>query len=125
LGWIKEEGNLYSSKSLKTFKVPRWVSLLFIASFVGQLVVTSNYHYVVGGIFRVLSGFMFIQGSVCLALFLEQRRVRRGVRTLIYSMATVLGFYALVGMGIMSPWILRRKNRVSPQILRTNLEEQT
>jgi hypothetical protein len=68
---------------------------------------------------------MFIQGSVCLALFLEQRRVRRGVRTLIYSMATVLGFYALVGMGIMSPWILRRKNRVSPQILRTNLEEQT
>jgi len=124
-GWIKEESNLYSSKSLKTFRVPRWVSLVFIVSFVGQLVVTSSYHYVAGGIFRVLSGFMFIQGSVCLALLLEQRKVRSGVRTLIYSMATVLGFYALVGMGIMSPWILRKKNRVSPQILRTNLEEQT
>lgn len=121
--WVKEQSSPYSAQSLRRFRIPRWIGFAFIASFIGTLTVSSQYQYVVGGIFRVLSGFMFIQGSICLALLLEQRKVRKGLRTVIYLFGVVLGFYALVGMGIMSPWILRRKG-ISPQILKENLEEQ-
>lgn len=122
--WVKDDSNVYSSKALKNFRVPRWISLAFIVAFVGTLLVSSQYQYFIGGIFRVLSGFMFIQGSVCLALLLEHRGVRRGLRTLIYVVACMLGFYALVGMGIMRPWILRKRKGISPQIPNQNLEEQ-
>jgi hypothetical protein len=121
--WFKSSENIYCSGRLKSLQLPRWLNIAFVVSFVSTLVGKPNEQYVLGGIFRVLSGFMFIQGSVCLAVLLQQRNVRKGIRTLIYIVATVLGFYALVGMGIMSPWILRR-NRISPQILKENLEEQ-
>lgn len=124
-GWVKEEKSYYSSASLKKLRIPRWLGLCFLASFVATFVIRSHYQYLVGGVFRVLSGFMFIQGSICLSIMLSQRGVRHGLRTLIYCVAVLLGFYALVGMGIMSPWILRKKGGISPQILPNNLEEQT
>ncbi len=124
-GWVKEEKSPYSAVSLKAFRVPRWLSLCFIISFALTLVVTSRYQYLVGGVFRVLSGFIFIQGSICLSILLAQRGVRHSVRTFIYCVAVLLGFYALVGMGIMSPWILRKRRGISPQILPNYLEEQT
>jgi hypothetical protein len=124
-GWIKEESNRYSASSLKGITIPRWLNLAFAVSFALTLFVTSDYQYLVGGLFRVLSGFMFVQGSVCLSILLAQRGVRHSVRTLIYCVAVLLGFYALVGMGVMSPWILRKRGRISPQILMNNLEEQT
>ena len=124
-GWIKEEGNSYSATSLKGIRIPRWLNLAFAGSFALTLLVTSDYQYVVGGVFRVLSGLMFVQGSICLSILLTQRGVRHSVRTFIYCVAVLLGFYALVGMGVMSPWILRKRSRISPQILPNNLEEQT
>jgi len=124
-GWVTDEKSPYSSNSLRQFSVPKWVAGAFLVSFFLTLTVTSNFQYLVGGIFRVLSGFMFIQGSICLSVMLSQRGVRHGVRTLVYGVAVLLGFYALVGMGIMSPWILRKRRGVSPQISPNNLEEQT
>jgi Predicted membrane protein (DUF2232) len=124
-GWVKEETNVYSSKSLKALRLPRWMNPLFALFFALTLIVTSPAHYAISGVFRVLSGFLFIQGSICLSIVLEQRGVRKNIRTLIYCLSVLLGFYALVGMGMMSPWILRKRREVSPQISLSKLEEQT
>lgn len=123
-GWVKE-ASPYSSKALKSFRLPIVFTMAFSIFFAASVVVTSEYRFVVGGLFRVLSGFMFVQGSICLSVLLAQRGVRRGVRTFIFCVAVLLGFYALVGMGVMSPWLLRKKRGISPQILPINLEEQT
>ncbi|NBX68122.1 MAG: hypothetical protein EBR01_04045 [Proteobacteria bacterium] len=124
-GWVNDGKSPYSSVSLRELRLPHWVRLSFIVSLVATMLVKSQFQYLAGGIFRVLSGLMFIQGTICLSVVFSQRGIRRGVRTLVYSVAILLGFYALVGMGIMSPWILRKRRGVSPQAPLNQLEEQT
>lgn len=124
-GWVTDGKSPYCATSLRDFRLPKWIGISFIVSFVATMLVKSQFQYLAGGIFRVLSGFMFIQGTICLSIVFSQRGVRRPVRTLVYSVAIVLGFYALVGMGILSPWILRKRREASPQVLSNQLEEQT
>ena len=82
--------------------------LLFIGAFFGS----QQVQHIFGGAFRLAGAVMFIQGCVSLSQLLARRMVQARSRTLIYSVAILLGFYVLMGMGVISPWLFRKKEKL-------------
>jgi hypothetical protein len=115
LGWMAP-GHRYSGEGLRQVRLPAWVSVGFLALFVAAFFGPTRTEHLFGGIFRLAGSIMFVHGSICLSELLSRRVLRPRVRTLIYSLAIILGFYALMGLGVMSPWILRRKQRLEEVI---------
>lgn len=108
LGWFKEK-HAFSAGSLRNLKLPVWVSFIFVGLFISTFLETRGAHFLLGGSFRLVGSLMFIQGCICLSRFLELRGIRSGlVRTLTYLFAILFGFYAVIGMGVVSPWFFKR-----------------
>lgn len=107
LGWV-EGAHRFSGESLRQIRVPAWSSVVFVMLFAGAFSGSVQLQRVFGGLFRVAGCLMFIQGTVCLSEILARREIRPRVRTLIYSLAILIGFYALVGIGAMSPFIFKK-----------------
>jgi nitrate reductase NapE component len=63
--------------------------------------------FYVEGVARLLGCLLAIYGSVCLSDVLHRRKVAKGGRTWIYVLSIVFGFYALVALGVVSPWYFR------------------
>ena len=59
------------------------------------------------GVGRILATLLFLQGCVCLSLILNRLGTSFVARTLIYSLGVVLGFYALLALGVVSPLYFR------------------
>lgn len=108
MGWLEENAQ-YSGKVLRGLRLPLWVSIGFLILFVAVTFPITPGNYLLGGAYRIAGVLMFIQGCVCVAELMERRMVRPRVRTLIFSVAILVGFYAVMGMGVMAPWIFRKK----------------
>jgi len=110
------ETHAYSGPNLRKFRFPTWLSLGFLALLVADISgLTAGQHWV-GGVFILLGSLMFIQGTLLLSEILARRLVRPRARTLVYSVAVVAGFYAVMGMGVITPWFMRKKNRLEEVI---------
>ncbi len=106
---LLEANSAYSSSALKSLRVPAWMSGLFLGLFVLMLAAPSPVREFASGLYRLAGTVLFIQGTVCLARLMEVRKVTQRGRTVAFGLAVLLGFYALVGLGVLSPWILRKK----------------
>lgn len=116
LGWVPE-GHPYSASSLRQLRFPVWVSLAFLATYLGGVFVAQEpIRHVCAGVSRLLGVLMFVQGCIYLSEMLARKMVRPRVRSLIYSISIVFGFYAVVGIGIVSPWFLR-KQRMMEEVI--------
>lgn len=121
LGWMNES-HPYGGNALRSVRLPNWMSILFIGLFVANAFVTSDLFHLVGGVFRVVSAFMFVQGMVTISRTLAMRRIRPFMRSIFYVFSVVLGFYMVVGIGVFSPWILRKKQAEAGVLTRPNEE---
>jgi hypothetical protein len=112
LGWQAEE-TVYGAKKLRALRLPAWLSVATVVLWVLDLVLANRAAYVIAGFLDLLVAVFFIQGCVTLSVFLNQKRFARGTRAVIYSLFIVFGFYALVGLGLMSPLIFLKKRRTA------------
>jgi hypothetical protein len=123
LGWFEEKHAL-SAQSLRRLRLPVWVSAVFVGLFIVTAQAGAGGAGYWGGVFRLLGSLIFIQGCVALSNLMEIRQVAPRVRTFVYLVSIVLGFYALVGMGVVGPWLFRKRLRPSA-VLPRKLEEGT
>ncbi len=121
LGWFAP-GHAVSAASLRALRLPGWVSLGFVALFVVTMRAGAGGAGYWGGGFRLVGALVFIQGCVLLSSLMDARQVAPRIRTLVYLVSILLGFYALVGMGVVGPWFFRKQLRVRAALPRT-LEE--
>jgi hypothetical protein len=111
LKWQTDD-DLYSAKKMRSLRLPWFISLIALvlwgASF---LVQGTSPKMILAGVLNLVLSALFIQGTVLLSMFLDQKRWGQMVRTLIYTLFVFVGFYALAGLGLMSPLILIKKKR--------------
>lgn len=112
LGWQSED-TTYGAKQLRALHLPAWLSIATVALWVLDLLVASQFTYLLAGCLDLLVVVFFIQGCATLSVFLNHKKFARGTRAIIYSLFIVFGFYALVGLGLMSPLIFLKKRRAA------------
>ncbi len=56
------------------------------------------------GFFRILSAVMFVFGTCALSRFLSRRKLVGPLRSSLFVVSVLLGFYVVVGLGFVSPW---------------------
>jgi hypothetical protein len=104
------EEHAYSATGLRKVRLPSWVGLLFVGLFILTFSgAASRLYFLARGLFRLVGSLLFIQGCICLSEIMARRVIRPRVRTLVYSVFILLGFYAVTGMGLISPWFQRNK----------------
>ena len=111
MGWLPSDHPL-SSEGLRRLRLPRWASFVFLVLFVAAFSSPIKFQYLFSGFFRLAGALMFIQGCVFLSEMLSRKLIQPRARTFIYSAAILIGFYALMGVGAVSPWILRNRKKV-------------
>lgn len=122
LKWQADE-DPSSARNLRNLRLHWGWSLGAVILWVATFVLPSySARMIAGGILNLVMMVLFIQGTVLLALFLEQKQWNQTVRTLAYTLFILIGFYALVGLGLMSPLILIKKKR--PDLLPTKTLEE-
>lgn len=125
LGWFGE-GHELSADRLRELRLPPWFSVAFVALFVLLVSGVAGRFGYLGGVFRLLGSIVFIQGCVALSNLMAVRQIAPRVRTLIYTVSILVGFYAVVGMGVMGPWLYRKRgNRGGGRLFPRHLEEGT
>jgi hypothetical protein len=63
--------------------------------------------FYLAGSLRLSGCFLAVLGTVCLSDILNRRKVSKNGRTWVYVLAVLFGFYALVALGVVSPWYFR------------------
>lgn len=108
IGWLREN-EVFSAVALRKLQLPGWLSFTFVVLFFASAFAKNDLQHLAGGAFRVIAALMFVQGMVTLSLAMAFKQVRPSVRGLFYSVSVLLGFYMVVGIGVFSPWIFRKK----------------
>ncbi len=112
LGWLNPNKKLSSRTMRATLQIPPWVSLS--ATFLMLTALVTPLPFYGAGLVRFLSAVLFTQGSLCLSDILSRRRVMKTRRTWIYALLVVFGFYALLALGMISPWYFRAARKAGP-----------
>lgn len=96
-------GHRLGGQELRKQIAPKWMSLGFVAFFLLGIL---NWPFgpLFLGVFRVLSTVMFIFGTCAVSRVLSRRPVLGPIRSAVYLVSVVLGFYVVVGLGFVSPW---------------------
>jgi hypothetical protein len=79
----------------------------------------------IAGFVQLVGCLFFIHGTVCLSDILGRRGIPKGARTWVYVLSVLFGFYALLALGVISPWYFRVAGRQSPTPQLKDLEERT
>lgn len=108
LGWTAEN-EVFSARALRRLQLPALFSFLFVLLFFMSAFVPEGFQHLAGGLFRVIGVFMFLQGMVTLSKAMALKQTRPAFRTFVYFVSVLLGFYMVVGIGVFSPWIFRKK----------------
>ncbi len=82
---------------------PKWFSVVFIALFLLGLV-KWPLSPVFLGFFRIVSAVMFVFGTCAVSRVLSRRKMVGPIRSAIYVVSVLLGFYVVVGLGFVSAW---------------------
>ncbi len=115
-GWT-ESPNPWSANNLKAMPLLKSASFVFLGLFV---VVAFRIIPGLSGLLGIGRAWMFVQGSVVLSKWLGLRNLTRPQKTLAYCLGIFPGFYALIGLGVIGPWL------VGPWFkLRSGLKEKT
>ncbi len=105
----------FTGAKLRQLRLPHVVSAAFLTLFVLRLFRENTYFLWVDGLFLVVGMFAYIEGTVVLSNVLQRRKVGRLPRALTYSISMTLGFYALMGLGVLSQWVLSRGTRTETE----------
>ncbi len=104
--WVNAEP--LTAEGLRTrIRLPR--TFVVVAALLFAVSALLPVPFYVSGTARVLGCVLFIQGCVCLSDVLQRRAVAAPTRTVLFSFLVVFGFYALVAIGVISPWYFRAK----------------
>lgn len=120
----QDDSDAYSAESLRKLQLPVWTSFIVLGLWGLSLLKVGGFSYLGAGLSQFGFLALSIQGTLLLSLFLKQKQWRAGIRALIYSLFIFIGFYALVGLGLMSPMILIRKKRLeknTPEVLKESV----
>lgn len=115
-GWFPEKHPL-SGARLRATRMPRWTVFAFFALTLATAAGPEWSQRLASGFVRLVGTLLFIQGCQCLSQILAYRQVRPRVRTTVYSLSVVFGFYMLVAVGMIGPWITRKQQRATDAIL--------
>lgn len=107
MGWIDKD-HPCGSKGLRALRLPAPICWAGAAGFAALALLGSPTGLFSGAV-RLLGALLFVQGAVCLSVVMHQRGAAPRLRTLVYLAAVSLGFYALVGLGVVSPWFFRKR----------------
>lgn len=102
--WIPED-HPYGGALLRQSRFPLALSVAFLVAFLTQWSVPAPLNHWFEGAVTILSVFLFIDGCLQLSTWMDRRGVRPRQRTLVYVFSVLVGFYALVGVGMFRPWI--------------------
>ncbi len=122
LGWVTET-HAYSARSLRAIKLPNALSIIFVGLFALNSAQLGAAHHFVSGMFRVLGTLLFVQGMVTLSNALAIKGTKRGTRALVYFFSCTVAFYAVIGLGVLSPWFFKNKGKRSADTPTVKLEE--
>lgn len=103
------ESDAFSADRLRKQRLPRWYSFFVLGAWGLSLQNNESFSQFFAGLAQLGFVVLSIQGLILLSLFFAQKRWASPVRATLYSLFIFLGFYALVGLGLMSPLILIRK----------------
>jgi len=96
-------GHHMQGQELRKQIAPKWMSVGFISCFVLG-VLNWPFGPLFLGVFRVFSTVMFIFGTCAVSRVLSRRKLMGPVRSTVYLVSVMLGFYVVVGLGFVSPW---------------------
>ncbi len=111
-GWVHPEKGPSSRTLRASMQLPAWFSVLASFSFLASILFTLPFY--AAGVVRFLGCLLFMQGTLCLSDILSRRRVSRAGRTWVYVLSVVFGFYALLALGVISPWYFRAARLAGP-----------
>jgi len=96
-------GHRLGGQELRKQIAPKWLSLGFVAFFLLGIL---NWPFgpLFLEVFRVFSTVMFIFGTCAVSRVLSRRHVLGPIRSAVYLVSVMLGFYVVVGLGFVSPW---------------------
>ncbi|NBX77262.1 MAG: DUF2232 domain-containing protein [Proteobacteria bacterium] len=109
LKWQSEQ-DVYSSQSLRGLRLPWLMSVFVLILWAVNAFNQTPSQYWLAGLLHLLFVIFSIQGTTVLSVFMAQRGWKSGPRALVYVGFLFVGFYALVGLGLMSPFVFIKKN---------------
>lgn len=115
LGWFPEAHPLAAAQ-LRKLEMPRWTIVAFVVLTLATLGKPEWLQHVASGLVRLVGTLLFIQGGLAVSRLLARRQARPRMRTLVYSVSVVFGFYMLVAVGMMSPWIARKQQNAADTV---------
>lgn len=108
LKWQPEE-DIYSSQSLRKLRLSHSFVLLAFLVWVGNAFNRTSSQNWIAGFLHVLFVVLSMQGTILLSTFMAQRGWKNGIRSCVYVSFILVGFYALAGLGLMSPVVFIKK----------------
>jgi len=109
LKWQSEK-DVYSSQKLRELRLPWVMSVLVLVLWAANAFNQTPSQYWLAGLLHVFFVFFSIRGMTVLSQFMAQRGWKSGLRAFVYVGFLFIGFYALVGLGLMSPFVFIKKN---------------
>lgn len=108
LKWL-DPTHPYSAAMLRAVRFPKALSFVFFALYAGRFWLQGMTALLVSGVGSIVSILMFMAGTIALSDLFERRGIAMQTRTLLYALAVGLGFPAVVGLGAVSPWLMRSR----------------
>lgn len=108
LKWQSED-DIYSSANLRGLKLPWSMSLGVLVLWSLNALNGNPSQYWIAGLLHLFFVVFSMQGTTVLSVFMAQKNWKSGVRALVYVGFILVGFYALVGLGLMSPFVFFKK----------------
>lgn len=123
-GWLTEK-NAFSANALRNLTPSLVLSIGFLVALLAARFSNESLRHLFSGIARVFAALLFVQGTVVLSRWMAARGIRMPLRSLFYCFSVVLGFYALIGIGFVSPLLLKKKSLgVAPQSIALTKSEE-
>jgi hypothetical protein len=109
LKWQSEQ-DVYSSQNLRGLRLPRAMSVIVLFVWTANAFNQTPSQFWLAGLLHLFFVIFSVQGTTVLSTFMAQRGWKNGPRALVYVGFLFVGFYALVGLGLMSPFVFIKKN---------------
>lgn len=111
LNWFSPSSAL-SADGLRKIKSSRVLVIAYALSILAILVLPPAYRWFAECSMRILSSLVLIQGTIAMARLLAARGATPGVRTFVYALGLTFGYYGVIGLGIIGPWVAPKTRRV-------------